>query len=173
MKETLQDIFSLEDNKQFELAFDAYNNCYSRNKNDYEIWKHFYFFLWTVIEDAPNSFHEKIDLRHLLQVLLDEGKYNFSDKADFNFIAGYTVSIFPYEYGDSDDLEDQAKEMLLKASQLEPGNLIYKLIYIGSNSSSNQQVYRQAKIDAAPKILEVFSGNGALNNYFTQVLYKQ
>ncbi|MBC8085541.1 MAG: hypothetical protein H7Z21_20270, partial [Hymenobacter sp.] len=169
MKESLQDLFFLEDNGQFELAFVAYNSRYSCNKNDCEICKHFYFFLWTAIENAPDSFQESINLRHLLQVLLAEGKQNFSDVADFNFIAGYTVSIFPHEYGDYEDLESQAKAMLLTASQLEPANLIYKLVYLGSIPDSNPQVYRQARIDAAPEILEKFGGNGVLNKYFIGV----
>jgi hypothetical protein len=53
MTQSLQDIFQLEDTEQFDKAFDAYSDIYSKDKNDYEIWKHFYFFLWTAIEDAP------------------------------------------------------------------------------------------------------------------------
>lgn len=62
--------------------------------------------------------------------------------------------------------------MLLKATQLQPDNLIYKLVYLGSISNVDQREYRQAEIDAAPKILETFTGIGALNKYFKQVLYR-
>jgi hypothetical protein len=172
MTQSLQYIYKLEDGELFDEAFDAYNNLYKQNKNDYDVWKHFYFFLWTAIEDAPSSFHDKINLRHLLQVMFDEGKKSFADNADFNFIAGYTVSIFPYEYGDYDDLEKEGKEMLLKATKLQPDNLIYRLVYLGSISKVDRQQYRQAEIDAAPKVLETFSGIGALSKYFRQVLYR-
>jgi hypothetical protein len=172
MTQSLQEIFRLENAKKFDEAFDAYNDLYNQNKNDYEVWKHFYFFLWTAIEDAPSIFHDKITLRHLLQVMLDEGKKTFSDNADFNFIADYTVSIFPYEYGDYDDLEKEGNEMLLKAIQLQPDNLIYRLVYLGSFSNVDRQQYRQAEIDAAPKVVETFSGTGTLNKYFRQVLYQ-
>ncbi len=172
MAQSLQDILRLEDSERFDEAFDAYNDLYNRNKNDYEVWKHFYFFLWTAIEDAPSSFHDKINLRHLLQVMFDEGKKAFPENADFNFIAGYTVSIFPYEYGDYDDLEKEGQEMLLKAKQLQPDNIIYKLVYLGSISSVDPKEYRQAEIDAASKVLETFNGRGALNRYFKQVLYR-
>jgi hypothetical protein len=172
MTQSLYNIFKLEDNKQFDEAFDAYNNFYNQNKNDYEVWKHFYFFLWTAIEDAPSSFHDKINLRPLMQIMFDEGKKAFADNADFNFIAGYTVSIFPYEYGDYDDLEKEGNEMLLKATQLQPDNLIYRMVYLGSISNVDRQQYRQVEIDAAPKVLETFSGTGALNRYFRQVLYR-
>jgi hypothetical protein len=172
MTQTLQDIFTLEDAEKFDEAFDAYNDLYGRNKNVYEVWKHFYFFLWTAIEDAPSSFHDKINLRHLLQVMFDEGKKAFADKADFNFIAGYTVSIFPYEYGDYDDLEKEGHAMLFKATQLQPDNLIYRMVYLGSISTFDRQEYRQAEIDAAPNVLTTFSGIGTLNEYFRQVLYR-
>lgn len=172
MTQPLQEIYKLEDSEKFDEAFDAYNDLHHRNKNEYEVWKHFYFFLWTAIEDAPSSFHDKINLRHLLQEMFDEGIKTFVEKADFNFIAGYTVSLFPYEYGNYDDFEKKEKAMVLKASQLEPDNLIYRLVYLGSIPNINKQQYRQTEIDAAPKVIETFSGNGALNKYFRQVLYR-
>ena len=168
----IQDIFKLEDNKLFDDAFDAYSELYNGDQKNYDVWKHFYFFLWTAIEDTPSSFHEKINLRQLLQAMLDEGKKAFIDNADFNFIAGYTVSIFPYEDGDYDDLEKEGSEMLLQATKLQPDNLIYKMVYLGSISDIDPQQYRQAEIDAAPKVLETFRGTGTMNKYFRQVLYR-
>ena len=144
MSQSLQHIFQLEDSEQFDKAFEAYQALYSTSKTDYEVWKHFYFFLWTAIEDAPSSFQDKVDLRPLLQEMLDEGKRAFSDITDFNFIAGYTVSIFPYEYGDYDDLEEEGRQMLYKATQLEPENVIYKMVYLGSITNADPKAYRQA-----------------------------
>ena len=172
MKQLLEDIFILEEREEFEKVFDLYSNAYSNSIADYDIWKHFYFFLWIAIEDAPSNFHDKINLRQLLQDMFDEGKKHFIDIADFNFIAGYTVSIFPYEYGEYDCLEQEGHRMLLKATQLEPDNLIYKLAYLGSCTINSNQKYRQVEVDAAPKVLETFSGNGLLNKYFRQVLYR-
>ena len=172
MTQTLQDIFELEDSEQFDKAFEIYSDLYLKNKNDYEIWKHFYFFLWTAIENAPSSFHDKINLLHLLQVMFDEGKERFADKADFNFMAGYTVSIFPYEYGNYNDLEKEGEQMPFKATELEPDNRIYKMTYLGSLASCDKQKYRQFEIEAAPKVAETFSGQGALNRYFREILYR-
>lgn len=172
MTQSLEDIFKLEDAEMLDEAFAAYDRLYNQGKNAYDVWKHFYFFLWTAIEDAPSSFHDKINLRHLLQEMFVEGKKTFFKKADFNFIAGYTVSIFPHEYGDYEDLEKEGNAMLLKASQLEPENLIYRLVYLGSIPNVDKQQYRQAEIDAATKVVETFSGNGTLNKYFRQVLYR-
>lgn len=172
MTKSLEDIYKLEDAEKFDEAFAAYDSIYNQSKNAYEVWKHFYFFLWTAIEDAPSSFHNKINLRHLLQLMFDEGKKTFADNADFNFIAGYTVSIFPYEYGDYEDLEKEGQQMLLKATKLEPDNSIYRMVYLGSLPDGDKQLYRQAEIEAAPKVLERFSGNGSLNKYFKEILYR-
>lgn len=103
--------------------------------------------------------------------MLDEGR-QFAEKADFNFIAGYTVSIFPYEYGEYNNLEKEAKRMLLEAARLEPENIIYKMVYLGSISTPDDQSYTQTANEAAPKVLETFGGNGSLNKYFREVLYR-
>jgi hypothetical protein len=126
--------------------------------------------LWAAIEDAPSSFHTKINLTQLLVGMLQEGKDKFATIADFNFIAGYTVSIFPYEYGDYETLEEEAQEMLLKAKQLEPGNSIYKLFYLGGVPNVNPRDYHAAELKAAPQVHQIFKGPGILNKYFRRIL---
>ena len=173
MTQSLQEIFKLEDAKQFDKVFKEYNDLYSEDKSVYEVWKHFYFFLWTAIEDAPSSFHKKINLRQLLKEMFIKGKQFFADKADFNFIAGYTVTIFPYEYGDYNSLEKEGREMLFKAKKLEPHNIIYELLYQGSLMTTSNEKYRQLRIKAGPKIMETFSDNSTLSKYFKQVLIEK
>lgn len=170
MTKAVKEVFILEDAHEFDKAFNAYSDLYNGNKKDYEIWKHFYFFLWIAIEDAPSNFQEKVDLGRLLQLMYEEGRRNFADLADFNFIAGYTVSIFPYEYGDYEDLENEGQEMLRKAYRLEPDNIIYKLVYLGCNPPDGRGGYKEVRAAAAPIVSKVFSGAGALNKYFREVL---
>jgi len=62
--------------------------------------------------------------------------------------------------------------MLLKATRLDPENLIYEMVYLGSTSTPNARNYQQIAREAAPKVLEAFNGNGFLNRYFKQVLYR-
>ena len=128
--------------------------------------------MWTAIEDAPNEFNDKINHTEMIQKMFKEGKKSFSDLADFNFIAGYTVSIFPYEYGNYDDLEIEAKQMLKKATEIEPKNLIYKFAYLGSIVNDKNEEYQKLEVEVAPIVLETFSGKGLLNKYFRQVLYR-
>jgi len=174
MKQSFQNIFELEEAEKFDEVFKIYSDLYLQSKSEYEIWKHFYFFLWTAIEDAPSEFNERINLREMMRKMFEEGKKNFSDLADFNFIAGYTASIFPYEYGDDiydyDEFEIEALQMLKKANELEPENLIYKLVYYRSLENVDKEEYRTLEVESVPKVLETFSGKGTLNKYFRHVL---
>lgn len=169
---SLNEILDLEDRELFGEVFDAYDKIYVQNSDDYEVWKHFYFFLWIAIEDAPSSFHQRIDLRSLLQRMFDEGKEKFSELADFNFVAGYTVSIFPYEYGDYETLENEAGKMLFKATKLDSKNVLYKMVYLGHDARGLEKEYEAAKMEAQ-KMINIFSGKGMLNGYFRDVLFSR
>jgi hypothetical protein len=172
MNQELETAIKFEEANDFDGAFQIYRNLYSKSKKEYENWKYFYFFLWIAIEDGTEEFIEKINLRELLKKMFEDGKCQFSDFPDFNFIAGYTVSIFPYEIGNYENLEIESKEMLRKAHHLEPENLIYKIAYLGSLDNCDDSEYGKTKVEAAPKVLEQFSGEGLLNKYFRQVLYR-
>ena len=60
--------------------------------------------------------------------------------------------------------------MLKKATEIEPKNLIYKLVYYRSLENVDKEKYRKLEVESAPRVLETFSGKGALNKYFRQVL---
>lgn len=170
MTNQLIDILELEGKGNFERVFELYSDLYEKKNDDYETWKYFYFFLWSAIEDAPSSFQENIKLRQRLQKMLDDGKSKFNGLADFNFIAGYTVSIFPYEYGDYNDLEKQGKQMLLRATKAEPENPIFKMVYLRSLENVDRERLKKAETAASTVVLETFKGAGLLNKYFREVL---
>ena len=168
--QSLEKILKTEDKCDFEKAFNLYNELFEKDKADFEIWKHFYFFLWIAIEETSSDFHEKINLRQRLKLMFEEGKNKFKDNAKFNFITGYTVSIFPYEYGNYDNLEKQGKEMLKKAAVSEPNNKIYRMVYLGSLTNYNKDELRKAEIEASPIVTKKYNGPGLMNRYFRQVL---
>ena len=167
--ETLRNILEIEDSGDFENAFESYSRLYQTYPSDFEVWKHFYFFLWTAIEDAPSEFHDRINLRQKLQEMYNDGKGRFQNYTEFKFIAGWTVSIFPYEYGDYEDLEREGKELLQQANQEQPDDKVYKMVYLGSFDSDKEE-YRQAELEASPVVMNRFQGPGLLNRYFRQVL---
>lgn len=169
MKKDLQNILELENRKEFELAFNSYENLYSKNKTDFEVWKHFYFFIWIIIEDMPNEFIEKINRENRLQKMFVEGKANFKDNAEFNFIVGYTMSIFPYEFGNYEVYEKLSKELITNAINIDSENPIYKMAYFGDLQDTTLE-YEELKLKSLPIVLKKYNGVGLLNKYFRQVL---
>lgn len=172
MKTEIDKIINFEENKDFEKAFNAYNNLYSLNKSDFEVWKNFFFFLWIIIEYMPNDFIEKIKRESKLKEMFTDGLTFFSLNPEFNFIAGYVMSIFPYEFGDFDEYEIKSSELLAKAKNLEPNNEIYKMVVLGNSDDKNSANYLDARINPQPKVIEKYKGSGLLNQYFRQGLYR-
>ena len=173
MEKELIKIIELENNRKFELAFQAYVELYSRNKNDFEVWKYFFFFIWVIIEEMPNEFSEKIEREKKLKEMFVEGFAIFSQNAEFNFIAGYVMSNFPYEFGDFAEYERKSSELLAEARNIEPNNDIYEMVYLGNSENSNSEEYIIAKNNAKPKVIEKYNGSGLLNEYFMQVLIRK
>lgn len=173
MEKELIKVIELENNRKFELAFKEYVELYSRNKNDFEVWKNFFFFLWVIIEEMPNEFSQKIEREKKLKEMFEEGLSIFSQNPEFNFITGYVMSIFPYEFGDFIEYERKSSELLAEARNLEPDNDIYQMVYIGNSENSNSEEYLNAKNNAKPKVIEKYKGSGLLNEYFKQVLIRK
>ena len=169
---TLNDILDIEDQGNFDAAFESYVELYKNKPSNFDVWKHFYFFLWTAIEDAPSEFQERVNLRQRMQEMYEEGKRKFQHLAEFKFLTGYTISIFPYEFGDYDSLEKEGKELLRQAYQEELDNEIYKMAYLGSLESDSRE-YRNAEIKASEVVLSRFNGPGLMNSYFRQVLNRK
>jgi hypothetical protein len=95
--------------------------------------------------------------------------------AEFNFIAGYAISIFPYEFGDYEELEIKGKEMLKKAFEMEQSNPIYEMVYLGSKNRNKKEESLYKKSCAESKlILKIkYNGKGLLNEYYNQVFNRE
>ena len=171
MNKNLENILELENRKEFENAFKSYEHLYSKDKQNFEVWKYFYFFLWIIIENMPNDFVEKINREERLKNMYYEGKQNFSELAEFNFIVGYTMSIFPYEFGNFEEHEKLSAELLKKAKTLESNNPICEMSYL-SNINDENENYKTITVDAGNKAIKDYDKIGLLNDYFKQVLYR-
>ena len=165
----LTEIIKLEDKKKFELAYEFYLKLYSEKGTDFEIWKHYYFFVWIIIENLHNDFSEKIEREKKLQNLFEDGKNIFSEIAEFNFIVGYTMSIFPYEFGEYEVYEKLSAELMQKATNIESENLIYRMALSGSTENGASK-NTDLKIEVSKIVNEKYKGIGLLNEYFIQVL---
>ncbi|QYA26907.1 hypothetical protein G3I01_15850 [Gramella sp. MT6] len=171
MKEKLNKIFELESKEKYNEAFTAYQKLILENPEDFKTWKFYYFFLWSMLEVSNKQFTKKIDLNKELEKQLNIGLRKFSNLPEFNFIAGYTISIFPYQFGEYEDLEKKSIEMLKLATKSEPENLIYKMAFLGSQTGDlNDKEYVEISKKAQTSIKSEYQGKGLLNHYFLQVL---
>jgi len=172
--QTLDNIIELEESENYISAFEEYQKQFSFSE-DFELWKHYYFFLWymNVEEFALNV--EDFIRENKLEIVLKEvglfGLKTFKNNAEALFILGYTISLFPYYFGEYEKLESEAEQMLEKAHKIQPNNIVYKLVFLGSKNGS-QEVYKQVCVEAAPEVMARFNGKGLLNYYFKQVLYR-
>lgn len=166
---TLKDILILEYKGEFELAFEFYNELYQSNKSDFEVWKHYFFFMWLAPEETSEEFQNKINLQQLLRDLYSEGKEQFQNETEFKFITGYAISILPYEFGDYAEYEKIGNELLRQAHHEQPNDTVYKMVYLGT-INSNIEEYKKEELEASQVVLNRFKGPGLLNNYFRHVL---
>jgi hypothetical protein len=175
MNQNLKQIFELESAEKYNEAYSGYRKLISENNTDFETWKYYFFFLWSMIEDVNGHFEKDIDLRTELESELKSGLKKYSKLAEFNFIAGYAISIFPYEFGDYENLEIKGKEMLKKAFELEQSNPIYKMVYFGSKSLNEEQqsLYKKACAESKLILKTKHSGKGLLNEYYNQVFNRE
>lgn len=166
---TLKDILILEDKGDFELAFEFYNELYQSDKANFEVWKHFYFYLWLAPEETSEEFQSQINLQQSLRDLYNEGKQLFQNETEFKFITGYTISILPYVFGDYAEFEKIGNELLRQAHKEKPNDKIYKMVYLGT-INSNIEEYKKAELEASQVVFNRFQGPGLLNNCFRHVL---
>jgi hypothetical protein len=171
MNENLKQIFELESAEKYNDAYSLYQKLISEKNVGFETWKYYFFFLWSMIEDVNGLFRKDIDLRTELESELNNGLKKYSELAEFNFIAGYAVCIFPYEFGDYEELDTKGRKMLKTASEMEPNNPIYKMAYLGSQvlNKKEQSLYEKVCAESKPILNTKYSGKGFLNEYFSQV----
>jgi hypothetical protein len=172
MRRNFEQIFELESAAKYNDAYSKYQKLISENNADFETWKYYFFFLWSMLEDVNGVFTEKIDVNSELANELKSGLKKYSELAEFNFVAGYTISIFPYEFGDYNELKKKGREMLKRTCELEPKNPIYKMVYLGSQQLNKfeQAKYEQVCATSQLKVVSEFKGKGLFNEYFGQIL---
>ncbi|GGG60739.1 hypothetical protein GCM10010976_34320 [Bizionia arctica] len=68
MNQNLKQIFELETAEKYNEAYSEYQKLISENNAEFETWKHYFFFLWSMIEDVNGLFKKDIDLRSELEI---------------------------------------------------------------------------------------------------------
>jgi len=93
MKQPLNEIFILESDQKFDEAFSLYKILLKSEPLNFEYWKHYFFFLWSMLEDGIGIFSvlKNEELHKELKKELQYGLDNFENIAEFNLIAVYTM----------------------------------------------------------------------------------
>jgi hypothetical protein len=168
----LEDILELEEKQEYNKAYYIYSPLLNKNSTDFELWKHYFFFLWYMVEVVKGQFTVDIDLHKTLATELKKGQELFKNIPEFNFITGYSISIMPYIFGNCNAYEKKAIELLEKASNLEPNNPIYKMTLLGAqwDFGGQKQSYNEVCLRSKQIIAQKYSGKGLINSYFFTIL---
>ncbi|MBL4708794.1 MAG: hypothetical protein JKY48_10200 [Flavobacteriales bacterium] len=163
-------ILELEEAQKYEEAFHEFEKL---DMMDFDSWKYYYFYLWYInVEHFPLDLSEHIQ-KHQLAIKLKElaelGFEQFGENAEFQFLTGYTINLFPYFFGDYEEWEQRGSDLLKSAHELEPDNAIFNIAYQGSTNGTTES-YNIAKQQAINAVEVTFNGKGFLNSYFTDVL---
>jgi len=170
MDSKISQILELEETQKYEQAFHEYEKL---DLNEFDNWKYFYFYLWYInVEHFPldqSEFIKKNQLDIKLKELAEFGFEQFGTIAEFQFLAGYTINLFPYYYGDYEEWEQRGNDLLKSAHHLEPNNGVFNISYQGSTYGTIES-YKMAKQQAVHEVEAAFAGKGFLNSYFIDVL---
>ncbi|WP_452600320.1 hypothetical protein [Pontimicrobium sp. MEBiC01747] len=168
----LEDILELEEKQLYNEAYHSYNILLNEKKQDFKLWKHYYFFLWYMLDVVDGQFTIDINLRRTLVIEFKKGLKLFKNIPEFNFITGYTISIMPYIFGNCNKYEKKGIQLLEKANHLEPNNSIYKMTLLGAqwDFGGQERSYNEVCIKSKQEILKKYKGKGLIDSYFSRTL---
>jgi len=175
MKSILETVYELEDENDFESAFLIYKKTFELDSQDFQLWRSFYFFLWYCLVEEGFLKSEKFNLDFNLMkeydIILNYGHGTYSNNPEFNFIVGYTISVYPYLFANILESESLGNQLLKKAWNLERTNLIYNMVRLGDSLPGSEE-YSRSCINASTLVLVQYKGKGYLNSYFRSVLFR-
>ena len=135
------------------------------------------FLVWIIVVepfmtvDTSDIEEDYIDFVPLLNDLEKFGQNHFQQHAEFLWMYGYMIYMFPF-YFEADD-ETIASEMYQKAYDLQPDDPIVKMLYLEDNKNYKGIFDRRAlREEVAQTLPERFRGNGEMQEYFRHVLNK-
>ena len=135
---------------------------------------------WYVISELRSpAYTTKIEydeMQRRLYKIINFGLENFGHDPTFLWMIGYFISLQPYHFFDMkfisyEDAETIGHEMLRKATELEPDNLIARVLYLGTNND-NFDEYTKARKQLSNKLDEFFSENTIVERYFRDIFAK-
>lgn len=167
-------IIKYEREENWKGACEYLFNLWKNEKNNVDLlWKTIAEY-WLVLVNYENR-HS--DLKGTLILLTNYGLKHFYYEPQFLSLVGYMITLFPYLFYESSIAEDNkweeiGKKMLLRACQLEPNNLLFRVLYLGSKSYKEacSKGYNAAKKQLQIQLNTYFPNQTAVGIYFKDVL---
>ncbi len=169
------EVDTLENKGEWNEAKSLLIENWNQNPNDLKTVIRLGFLCWYVlVEEGPlNIQEEDVDfdeLETILHQVTDFGLANFGANEVFLWSFGYMISLFPYYFGEFDYWEEKGFSMLKRAYEICPGEPVYKYSYLASFSNSDEKQYNDVIQKLQVGLKNKFQGNGALSEYFKEVL---
>lgn len=165
----------LEEQGKWDEAKDYMLSEWKKDPQDLKKFIRLGFLCWYVVVewgciDTTDIDYDKYE--NMLKKLTNFGLNNFDD-ADFLWTFGYIISLFPFYFGEYEEWESKVGEVLEKAHNLRPDDPVIKLVYLGSkNDAQYKKEYQATCHIVAPILKSRFRGNGEMQQYFREVLYR-
>ncbi|MGI2326785.1 hypothetical protein [Planococcus sp. YIM B11945] len=123
---------------------------------------------WGVLGDTNLEEAHFEELERLLKELTAFGFTEFNEEAEFLWLFGYMISLFPYLF---DTEEELGNRMINAAHNLKPEDPVIHLIYLKSFTWEIATPEQFNVQKAAGRVLAAaFEGNGEIQRYFKEVL---
>lgn len=171
-------LLELEQAQKWNSAKELLYNLWNEDKSNVSKLNRLISECWYVLAEWDCSIKSKaLSFDAFKEVLVDAIQYglaHFRNNAEFLWISGYMISLFPelfYDGKDGVSLNDWAQkgvDILLLANQIESDNLIAKVLYLGTHAPSDE--YEVCKAQLAPYLNQLFPGHTAIEAYFKDVL---
>jgi hypothetical protein len=122
-----------EDDKNWKAVIDLMIYTINTNPNDVEVYVYFIYLLHNILmeEDYLESEHNYIS--SLLKQYFDDSRKRFAENAEYLFFIGKILYIGEWYFDLDDDFkpveEKEAFRMQKKASEIEPGNILFEWAY--------------------------------------------
>ena len=174
----VQNLLELEQAGRWNSAKEILYNLWYEDKNDIDKLCRVLAECWYVLSAwdccTRNETLSFDAFKAILAEVMQYGLTHFSTNADFLWKSGYMISLFPYLFYEEsseslyNEWEQKGKSMLYSATQIDPDNLISKVLCLGTHAFSDE--YLNSKMKLAPLLYAAFPGHTAIEVYFKDVL---
>ncbi len=164
----------LEQSKEWDFAIKLMESVIEDNPDNLDAYLSMNYLLMNLLVEEKHDESKHSYYENLLKKYFNESYKKFSDNAEYLFFTGITAFMSEWFFGI--DIED-AKNMLYKATQLAPDNILYKWGYYGNFDLSKFDSLRKESEIYAKQILEknspfrkMLEEKGSLGAHILQIM---